>query len=150
MNGPIAVAILPKADHAPIALPRSSSANDAWIMAKLLGVGNAAPMPSSARAATSSSMDGATTQRADATANHSAPMTKIRRRPMVTERNGKEDQRRASVTVYPVMVHCNPSNRACRSFPTAGNAMLTTVTSSDAMADPRTAANENRLQEAVR
>ena len=68
---------------------------------------------------------------------------------MVTERTAKEDQRRASVTVYPVMVHCNPSNRACTSFLTAGNAMLMTVTSSDAMADPRTAANENRLQEAV-
>src|SRR5207253_1928298 len=43
MNGPMALAMPPKPDQAPIALPRSSSANEASMMARLPGVSSAPP-----------------------------------------------------------------------------------------------------------
>src|SRR5438874_12039306 len=46
------------------------------------------------------------------------------------------------------MVHCKPSNPALRSRPSAGKAMLTTVASSDAIPEPRTAATTTHLPDA--
>ena len=68
-------------DQAPIARIRSCGRNDDCRIARLPGVSRAPPIPWTARAATSVSMFGAMPQASDATANHTTPMTKTRRRP---------------------------------------------------------------------
>ena len=80
-SGPIAPAIPPNPDHAPIARGRSSRVNDAEMIARLPGVSSAPPMPWSARAATSVATFGARPQSADAIANQAVPMMNTRRRP---------------------------------------------------------------------
>ena len=64
-----------------MARARSSGRNDACRMARLAGASRAPPTPWSTRAAMSSAEVGAMPQRADATANQTTPMEKIRLRP---------------------------------------------------------------------
>ena len=80
-NGPIAVATPPRPDQAPMAAPRSSSANDACRMARLPGVSRAPPTPCRARAAISTPVFGASPHSSEATANQMVPATNILRRP---------------------------------------------------------------------
>ncbi len=80
-NGPIAPAMPPSPDQAPIALDRSSGANDASMMASAPGVSRAPPMPCRIRAPTSVSTFGASPHSSDAPANQTTPTRKIRRRP---------------------------------------------------------------------
>ena len=77
----MAVATPPSPDQAPMARPRSSGANDAWIIARLPGVSSAPPTPCRARAAMSSDAVGASPQSSEAMANQTTPMQNIRRRP---------------------------------------------------------------------
>ena len=80
-NGPIAPAMPPSPDQAPIAAARSGPWNDAEIRARLPGVSKAPPTPCSARAAIRVPMSGASPHTSDARANHTTPTTKTRRRP---------------------------------------------------------------------
>src|ERR1700677_4544586 len=80
-KGPAAVAIPPSPDHAPIALDRSSGANEACRIARLPGVSSAPPTPCRARAAISTGALGARPHRRDAIANHTVPAMNIRRLP---------------------------------------------------------------------
>ena len=92
-SGPIAVVTPGRPDHTPIALPRSSAANDAEMIARLPGVSSAARRPaargrrpaprSSARAAHST----------DATANHDDARDEDRGAQPVAQRAADEDQR---------------------------------------------------------
>ncbi len=86
-NGPMAEATPPSPDHEPIALPRSSGRNDAWIIARLPGVSSAPPTPCRTRARMSCSGDCASPQAAEAMVNHVTPMTKMRRRPKRSPRD---------------------------------------------------------------
>ena len=80
-NGPIAPATPPSPDHAPMAAARSLPWNEAEISARLPGVSSAPPTPCSARPAMRNSTDGASPHSAEASANHTTPMQKMRRRP---------------------------------------------------------------------
>jgi hypothetical protein len=80
-SGPTAVATPDSPDQAPIALGRSSGWKLAWISASEPGVSSAPPTPCRARAATSTSMLGASPHSADATANQHTPTRNTRRRP---------------------------------------------------------------------
>ena len=64
-----------------MARARSSGRNDACRMARLPGVSSAPPMPWTTRAAMSSPAFGAMPQMAEATANQTIPMEKMRLRP---------------------------------------------------------------------
>ena len=77
----MAEAIPPSPDHVPMALPRSSGRNDAWIIDRLPGVSSAPPTPWSTRATMSWTGDWASPHAAEATVNQTTPMTKTRRRP---------------------------------------------------------------------
>jgi hypothetical protein len=92
-SGPAPVVMPEKPDQTPIAFPRSSGSIDEEMIARLPGVSSAPPMPCSARAATSTSMDGAAAQSKDATANHVTPTMNTRRRP---SRSPKEPPTRMS------------------------------------------------------
>jgi hypothetical protein len=83
-NGPMALATPPRPDQAPTALDRSSGANEDWMMASEPGVSSAPPIPSRAREAISIGALTATAHSADASANHTSPMTKIRRLPYLS------------------------------------------------------------------
>ena len=80
-NGPIAAAMDPSPDQAPIAFARSSWWKTPWIMDRLPGVSSAAPMPCRIRATISTSGVGAMPHNSEAAANQTVPTTKIRRRP---------------------------------------------------------------------
>ena len=80
-NGPMAVATPPSPDQAPMALARSSLANDAWMIARLPGTSSAAPAPCTARAAIRNPALGASPHASDAIANQIVPITKTFRRP---------------------------------------------------------------------
>ena len=98
-NGPIAVATPPSPDQAPMALERSSGANDAWRIARLPGVSSAAPTPCSARAAIRNPASGARPQASDASANHTVPITKTFRRPWTSPSAPPSSSRPASGSV---------------------------------------------------
>src|SRR5215475_280010 len=80
-TGPIAAVIDVKPDQVPMARPRSFSANDALMIARLPGTSSAAPIPWIARARISPLMVSARPQAADAVAKTMAPIAYIRRRP---------------------------------------------------------------------
>ena len=80
-TGPIAAVMALKPDQVPMARPRSSSANELLMIARLPGTRNAAPIPWTARAAISCPMLEANPQAAEATAKIATPITKILRRP---------------------------------------------------------------------
>ena len=64
-----------------MARARSSGRNEACRMARLAGVSSAPPTPWTTRAAMSSPALGAMPHRAEATANQTTPMEKMRLRP---------------------------------------------------------------------
>ena len=80
-NGPKAVAMPPSPDHAPIARPRSSVANDADTIARLLGTTSAAATPCTHRAMIRKPVSGAIAHSSDVSAKETSPIWKIRRRP---------------------------------------------------------------------
>ena len=139
-NGPIAAAIPPRPDQAPMARARSGAENEAERMARLLGVSSAPPMPCSALAATRTPIEGANPHSAEARANHTVPTTNIRRRPSRSDSDPPSRMRAARVRVYPFRVHCRPPRSESRSWPIRPSATLTTVASSMAIPEPRTVA----------
>ena len=74
MTGPIAVVIAVEPDQVPIACPRSSSGNDALMIARLPGTSIAPPMPCTARATISCEMFGASPHQTEASANSTTPI----------------------------------------------------------------------------
>jgi hypothetical protein len=80
-SGPIAPATPPRADQAPIARDRSRGTKTASMIASEPGVSSAPPIPWRMRAATSTSIDGASAHSADATVNQITPTWKTSRRP---------------------------------------------------------------------
>src|SRR6266508_2296700 len=65
----------------PVAQPRRSGGNAAFIRASASGMTKAAPAPWNVRAAMSTSTDGASAHAAEATVNSPSPAAKTRRRP---------------------------------------------------------------------
>ena len=137
----MAAATPPSPDQAPIVRARSSGSNEAWISASDPGVSSAPPMPCSTRAAMRNPAVGATAHSSDAVANHATPTRNTRRRPYRSPSAPPSRISAARASVYPVTVHCRPESPVCRSRPIRGNAMLTTVASSDARLDPSTVAS---------
>ena len=84
ISGPSTVPIPPHAVHVPIALPRSSGGNVAMMTASAAGVSSAPKTPWSARAATSSSIVGASAQNSDVTPNPATPSMNMRRSPKMS------------------------------------------------------------------
>ena len=80
-SGPTIDAIPPQAVQAPIAAARSRSVNAATMIASELGVSSAPAAPCSARAAISTSIEGATAQASESTPNGATPSANTRRSP---------------------------------------------------------------------
>ena len=80
-TGPIAPAMAENPAQVPIARPRSCSANEAPMMASEHGINSAAPIPCTARAATSCAALAAKPHHTEAAANIAMPITKVPRRP---------------------------------------------------------------------
>ena len=74
-TGPTAANTLVHADQVPIARPRSSPENDADRIERPCGISRAAPMPCTARAATSCPSESDAAQPAEASANSVTPHT---------------------------------------------------------------------------
>ena len=83
---------------------------------------------------------GASPQQADAIANQMTPTEKIFLRPRRSPRDPPRSRKAASVKAYPVTTHCSVPRPLWKDFPILGSAMPTTVESSIAMPEPRTAA----------
>ena len=77
----MASAMPPSPDHVPIARARSSSQNDAEMIARLPGTSSDALIPWMQRAAIKVAVDGATPHNSDAAAKPSSPIMNMRRRP---------------------------------------------------------------------
>ena len=97
-NGPIAAAMPPSPDHAPIAGDRSSGAKTPWIMARLPGVSSPPPTPCSTRATISTSAFGASPHSSEASGEPDVPTTNIRRRPYRSPSEPPSRIREASVS----------------------------------------------------
>src|SRR5437588_6839132 len=108
-------------------------------MARLPGVRRAPPRPCTNRAPMSASAVGATAHSSDATVNTPVPIWKMRRRPLRSPSEPPSRMSEASVSRYPLRIHCRELVEACRSSPILGTATLTTVPSRNAIPDPRTA-----------
>ena len=80
-SGPSATAIPLIPDHTPSASPRCCGGNASASSVSVSGVAIAAPIPCSARAAISRSLDGASADAAEATVNSAIPAMNIRLRP---------------------------------------------------------------------
>ena len=93
---------------------------------------------------------GATAHSTEAAVNHTTPMRKTRRRPNRSPAAPLSRTNDASVSEYPVMVHCSAAKPAPRSLPTAGNAIVTIVASTAASAEPSTVANTTQRPAADR
>lgn len=143
-NGPAAPAIPVRPDQAPIARARSARTNTACSVARLAGVSRAPPMPCSARAAISVPTSGARPHSSEATANQTAPTTKMRRRPYRSASDPPSRISAASVRTYALTVHCSPARSASRSAPMLGRATLTAVASRKDMPEPSTIASSTR------
>ena len=83
-TGPSTVPMPPHAVHAPTAWPRSDSANVRTITASAAGVSSAPETPCSARAATSSSIVGASAHSSEVTPKPATPATNTRRSPITS------------------------------------------------------------------
>ena len=93
-NGPITVAMPDHAVQEPIAPPRSSGGNALTITARALGASSAPKTPCRTRAATSTSMLGASAHSSEATPKPPTPIENTRRSPKhVAERPADEDER---------------------------------------------------------
>ena len=80
-TGPSATAAPTAPAHSPIARPRSCGGNTTVMMASVVGITAAPPMPMIARKAMSHAEVGAKAQKADATQKITSPMTSTRLRP---------------------------------------------------------------------
>ena len=94
-NGPRAVAMAARPDHAPMARPRSPGRNDADTMARLLGTTSAAATPCRQRAAISEPMSGAIAHTSDVTANATTPMREDLAAPVAVAQRAAEHEERA-------------------------------------------------------
>lgn len=148
-TGPIATAIPPRPDQAPIARPRSSDTKLASMIDRLPGTRRAPPAPWRARAAISTSRLGASAQSSDATLNQATPMRKIRRRPKMSPSDPPINMKADKVIRYDVSTHCSPATWAPKVRPIAGRATLTTVASNAAIPEPSTVANTTQRPGAV-
>ena len=83
-TGPTASAMAETPAQVPIALPRSSGGNALEMIERVPGIMNAAPMPWTAREATSQPSLGAKPIVAEASANTTTPNRNIRRRPKMS------------------------------------------------------------------
>lgn len=112
-TGPMADIMALKADHVPIARPRSASSKVALIIARLPGTRNAAPTPCAARAAMSARVEPARPHAIDAMVNRIVPARNVRFRPNwspmepPTRINPPRNNAYASITHWTsVMVAC--------------------------------------------
>jgi len=111
-SGPSAAVIAAKPDQVPMARPRSASGKLALIKAKLPGVASAPPTPWMQRAISSSPIEPAAAQPADAQANSAIPMTKIRRRPKMSPSDPPMRINADRKSEYPSTTHCNSAAEA--------------------------------------
>ena len=139
----------PSPDHAPIARPRSAGPSDAWMIASEPGSSSAPPTPWSARAAISARTSGASPHSRDASANQTTPTRNTRRLPSLSPSDPPSSRNAARVSPYPLTVHCRAAVPACISRPMSGSAIVTTVPSMNASADPSTVANRTQRACAV-
>ena len=98
-TGPSASAMADTPAHVPIALPRSSGGNALEMIERVPGIMNAAPMPWTARDATSQPSLGAKPIVADASANTTTPNRNIRRRPKMSPSRPPVTSSTANVSV---------------------------------------------------
>ena len=147
-TGPNAVVSAETPAQVPIARPRSSSANEALMIARLLGTSSAPPTPCSARAATSAGRLGASAQASDASGEerdadreHAPPAE------AVAGRAADQDQRAEHQHVaVDDPLQAGDASRATSAW-IAGSATLTTEPSMNAMLEPRivAASTQGRL-----
>src|SRR5262245_54447090 len=132
---PAVIALKP--DQVPIALPRSPSANDALMIARLPGTRSAPPSPCTARAAMSSLMLDARPHHTEAAVNSATPIANTRlrpkRSPAAPPTSSSADKKSAKDSI----THCASNTDALNSRCSAGIAMLTTVPSMKAMLEAR-------------
>ena len=132
-TGPIASASALTPAQVPIAVPRCSGGN-AWVMIdSVAGIMKAAPMPWTARKATSQVSFGAKPMIRLDTPNTTTPNRNIRRRPKMSPSRPPVTRSTASVRVYAFTVHSSEASDACRSRWIDGSATFTTVLSSISM-----------------
>ena len=84
ITGPSRLPIPPQAVHAPTALPRSSGGKVVTITASAAGVSTAPETPWSARAATSTSIVGASAQSSEVAPKPATPSANTRRSPKMS------------------------------------------------------------------
>jgi hypothetical protein len=132
-RGPMATAAPPRAPQMPSAAFRRSGVTAALRSVNDRGMTMAPPAPWTARAATSTPMDGASAATADAAVKMAMPIMKTRRRPNLSPMAAALRRRTAKVKVYALTVHSRPLSPACMCTRMTGNAVVTTRLSSDAM-----------------
>src|SRR3954451_12825832 len=128
--GPSASASAETPAHVPTARPRAAGGKVFEMIERVPGIMNAAPMPCSARPATSQSCVGARPMRALDPANMITPVRKTRRRPKMSPRRPPVTSSTANVSVYALTVHSRLLRLAPRSRWMLGSATFTTVLSS--------------------
>ena len=120
-----------------MALPRTSSANDALMIARLPGTSSAPPMPCTARATISSSMLEARPHHTEAAVKSVTPIANMRLRPNRSPAAPPTSSNADRNSANDSMTHCASNTVALNSRCSAGSAMLTTVPSMKAMLDAR-------------
>jgi hypothetical protein len=100
------------------------------------GTDNAAPAPWMRRAATRNPADGASAQAAEASVNSTGPAWSTRFGPTRSPSVPALSSSPAKTRVYPATTHCRVLTPACRSWPIAGTATLTTIVSRITMKYP--------------
>ena len=140
ITGPSTLPIPAQAVHAPTALPRSSGGKVVTITASAAGVSTAPATPWSARAATSSSIVGASAQNMEVTPKPATPRANTRRSPKMSPSEPPIRSSEPSVRRYAFEVHCWPASPPPRSSWIAGSATFTTVESTVTTVVPRIAA----------
>ncbi len=132
-SGPAATARPAIPDQAPSATPRRSAGKAAERSVSVSGVTIAPPMPCTARAAISASIEGASAAAADAAVKMASPMMNMRRRPKRSPSAAPVRRKTAKVSVYAFTVHSSSSIVAPRSVRITGSAVETTRLSSTTM-----------------
>ena len=132
-SGPAATARPAIPDQAPSATPRRSAGKAAERSVSVSGVTIAPPIPWTARAAISASIEGASAAAADAAVNRLSPTMNMRRRPKRSPRAAPVRRKTAKVSVYAFTVHSSCSIVASRSVRITGSAVETTRLSSTTM-----------------
>ncbi len=130
VTGPAAMLSPKTAAQTPIACARSFGSGIAFTtIARATGLSIEAPMPWTARAATSTPTEGAIAQSSEAAPNTIKPIRNTRRRPNRSASAPEEIRRPARTRVYASTVHSRlrvPTPRPC---PIAGRPTLTMVVS---------------------